>query len=127
MSVTVRVLDRLWQNCIKARDKRSVFSFEIYGRTDTEGLVGHHILGKATHRLRWELDNGITITTGQHNFVAHGSRTRQSQFEQWALDRLPKSKRDKLGMMKWQTGGVDKEGVKIYLEQKLKEYSGRTT
>ena len=122
---TIKALEKLWYKVIKARDKMSVYSWEIYGKEVTEGLVAHHILGKSSYRLRFELDNGVTITNGEHHFIAHGARTRQSQFEQWALNRLPKPRREKMMLMKWQTGGVDLDLVKVYLEQKLEEYSGR--
>lgn len=117
---SIKHLDDLWSLCVKARDKhRSQRSGK------TENLNAHHILGKATYRLRYHLDNGITITWGEHHFIAHGDRTRASKFEDWALRRLGKEKEELLRRLKYETGGVDLCAVELYLKTMLQRFQGK--
>jgi len=119
-----RTLNKLWGDCIKARaGMRSEFS----GNAGT--LHPHHIMQKQNHRLRWELDNGVCLTAGEH-FSWH--RLAKSS---WDDDRKMADKtkalflkmrgtsEEKLSILKRQSGGVDKIAVKIYLEQKLKDFT----
>lgn len=124
MIPTDKQLDKLWGDCIKARAGR---------RSEVSGATGilhpHHIMQKPNHRLRWELDNGVCLTGGEH-FSWH--RLAKSS---WSEDRkvadIGKAKflkirgvtEEYLGSMKRQTGGSDKFLVKAYLQQKLKEYT----
>jgi len=118
---SIKHLDDLYSRCVKARDKnRSQWSGK------TENLNAHHILGKATHRLRYHLDNGVTITGGEHNFTAHGDRTRASKFEEWALSRVGKEKEDLLRRLKYMTGGVDLFMVELYLKTMLQRFQGKS-
>ena len=71
------LLDECWSYLVKLR---AGFRCEISG-ADT-GLNSHHIIGKDTLRIRWEIDNGIAITSGIHSFDAHGTRVRQMRFEE---------------------------------------------
>jgi len=113
---TKKQLDNLWQQAIKLRDRGcSQWSLK------KENLHAHHIIGKATYRLRWELDAGITITGGEHRFIAHGDTTRATKFQDWALDRK-KYLRDKLERLKGITGGSDLFGVAVYLKFAIAEF-----
>lgn len=115
---STKELDALWAKAVKLRDgNKSVWSDK------TTGLNAHHILKKPNHRLRWELDNGITITQGEHKYIAHGPGNREEDFKEWALSRLGKARRQTLEMMKRQTGSVDLWAVRIYLTQKIAEFS----
>lgn len=118
-----KTLDKLWGDCIKARAGRKS---EISGM---EGVLHpHHIMQKPNHRLRWELSNGVCLTAGEH-FNWH--RLAKSS---WDLDRkladvqkvvflkLRGTTEDNLLILKRQSGGVDKFGVKLYLELKIKEF-----
>lgn len=110
-------LDKLWSEAVKVRARHRS---ELSGKT--ERLHSHHILHKPTFRLRWELDNGVCITAGEHKFIAHGTRLRSRTFEEWALSRLDKATVDKLMIMERTTGSVDMKAVEIYLKQKLEDY-----
>jgi len=129
LAPTVEELDALWNKCVKTRDGfKCVYSKEVLGHHVDTILQAHHILEKPNQRLRWELSNGITITKGVHFGVAHSNSViRRLQFLQWALDRLPKKKRQELLRLdKVKTvGGVNKFLVKIYLEKKLKEFESK--
>jgi len=112
MKPTKAELDKLWAKVIKARAGYKSEYRDILGT-----LNAHHILGKATLSLRYNLDNGVCVTNGQHFFVCHNTG-RSADFKQWALEKrgvteeqLKLTSRNKIDM--W--------GMKIYLQEKLKE------
>ena len=120
---TIKELDKLWADCVKARDGHiCVYSQDIHKKIELEGLNAHHILKKGNYRIRYELDNGITITKGIHFYVAHGPGCRPKQFEEWALARLPKARREKLLMFQHALGGTNKSALKIYLQKELEKF-----
>ena len=85
----------------------------------------HHVMKKASSRLKWDLDNGIVLTKGVHFSIAHSnSPTQENQFRQWALGRLPTKNRADLEFLERQkkTGGVDKFALKLYLEKKIEKF-----
>ena len=125
---TDKELDRLWAQACRERDgNMCVYTREIHpGRPAiTEGLNVHHILRKATHRMRWDMDNGITISQGTHFYVAHGPGIRSKQFEEWALGRLSLRAQKNLNMFKNMVGGVDKFALKVYLQNQINLFKAR--
>ena len=58
--------DDLWSKLIKLRAGNKS---ELSGKTDR--LNSHHLVGKASNRLRYDLDNGFCLTSGEHFFTAH--------------------------------------------------------
>lgn len=116
---TMKQLDKMWARAVKLRAGMK----SEYSRKE-KGLHSHHILGKTTHRLRWDLDNGVCITSGEHKFIAHGQTQVANRFREWALNRLP-DKGVELEKLKWVTGGSDRFGVYLYLKKKIQEYERR--
>lgn len=57
--------DKMWSLRIRERDKKSVLSGK------EEGLQACHIFSRHNSSTRWHLDNGITLTKGEHYFWAH--------------------------------------------------------
>ena len=68
-------LEKLWSECIKAR---AHYKSELSGKT--ERLNSHHLIGKPNYLLRFSLENGICITSGEHTFGFH-NEGRRRQFE----------------------------------------------
>jgi len=123
---TDKQLDALWSEACLWRDgHRCVYSFEVLHRQVTGPVLQvHHILKKATNRLRWDLDSGITAEKGVHFGLFHSEKPIvESQMRQWALGRLTKKAQDKLNMYQHAVGGVDRFALKIYLLQKIREFS----
>ena len=114
---TVASLEKLWSECVKAR---AGYKSEYSKKTDS--LNSHHIHGKPTYRLRFELDNGVCITAGEHKFIAHHAG-REDKFKDWACG-LRGFDRDKARLLSNQAGSSDLFAVQIYLKQKLKEFKG---
>lgn len=116
---TVKELEKLWSECVKAR---AGYKSEYSGKT--EGLNSHHIHGKPSYRLRFELDNGVCLTAGEHLYIAHHT-ARSEDFKKWACN-LRGFDSDKARILSNNCGGNDLFAVKIYLQQKLKEFNTPT-
>lgn len=76
---SIKTLDDLWSYAVKTR---AGFRSEHSGKADR--LNSHHVDGKAGHALRWDLDNGVCITAGEHKFIAHHAG-RSAEFRRWAI------------------------------------------
>ena len=108
----------LWKKCIKARcDGRS----ELSG-TPTKVIHPHHIMHKPNHRLRFELDNGIALTPGEHHFGAHGPAA--EAFRDRLIAKIGRKKWEWLKSLRQGAQKTDLNLVKLHLEEKLKEYGG---
>ena len=107
-------LDELWAKIIKLKAGNKS---ELSGKT--ENLHSHHILGKSSYRLRYELDNGICLTAGEHFFGVH-HQGRQKEYEakiravkgQDIYERLEILKNEKSKSLVF---------VKLYLEREYKK------
>ena len=110
----IKDLDELWSKVIKLRaGMKSEYK-------DMEGyLCAHHILGKPTIAMRYALDNGVCITTGQHHYVAHNTG-RSRDFTAWALKKRGITE-EQLKTLSKCSLKPDKFLIKIYLETKIKE------
>ena len=111
----MKELDTLWAKVVKAR---AGGVSEWSGKS--ERLNAHHIHGKPTQRLRWELKNGVSLTAGEHKFIAHHTG-RQENFKRWAM-KLRNFYSDDVLVVATKIGGVDKFGVKMFLENELSFY-----
>jgi len=58
--------DNLWAQIVKLK---AGMKSEWSGKT--ENLHAHHLVGKSNYRLRYEIENGICLTGGEHKFIAH--------------------------------------------------------
>lgn len=115
---SLKELHKLWADCVKAR---AGWRSEYSGKQGA--LHAHHVHGKPNYRLRFELDNGVAITSGEHKFIAH-LQGRAENFKQWAM-RIRKFGNEKANLLSQKTRFVDLFLVKIYLEQKLKEFKAK--
>lgn len=73
MAKKYKEYDDLWADCIKLR---AGYKSELSGREGRQiggesVLHAHHLSGKSSHELRFSLDSGICLTSGEHRFVAH--------------------------------------------------------
>jgi hypothetical protein len=113
--------DELWAKVIKAR---AGYMSELSGKT--EALHSHHIAGKDCYRLRWELDNGICLTAGEHFYGIH-HQGRKSAYE----ERIKRVKgqdiferMEKLRQYNAESK-IDLMLTKIYLETELKRLENK--
>ena len=81
--------DDLWAECIKAR---AGYVSELSGKEGRQIggpsiLHAHHMFGKSSYRLRYELRNGIALTAGEHTFGVHHQGRREAVEERIRLKR----------------------------------------
>ena len=114
---SIAQLDRMWSEAVKLRAGMK----SEYSQKD-EYLNSHHIEGKGNHRLRWELDNGVCITSGEHLYIAH-RQDRAADFRKWAMEKRGITE-DDLTIWKRQLGGIDRFAMYLYLKQAIKKYGG---
>ena len=105
--------DELWAKIIKLRAGNKS---ELSGKT--EGLHSHHIIGKPGYRLRYELDNGICLTAGEHFFGIH-HQGRQKEYEQKIKNVKGGDIFERLSLLKNEKS-KSLVFVKLYLERELK-------
>ena len=108
--------DRLWSYLVKLK---AGFKSELSGKTG--GLDSHHLLGKPNYRLRYEVSNGMCLTSGEHFFTAHNAG-RYEDFRRRVMELRGKDIFDKLYQLKWDQCKTDLGLVKVYLEQEIKKY-----
>jgi hypothetical protein len=113
-----RECDMLWSKCIHAR---------CDGRSELSGvpwptLHAHHLLHKPNYRLRYELENGIALTPGEHKWGAHGAGA--EEFRDQVIKRIGQEKWDWLKSLRGGCQKTDLNLVKLYLTEKLREWGG---
>ena len=111
---TIKELDKLWAKAVKLRAGMQ----SEYKHIEGSCLHAHHIIGKSTHSLRWNLDCGVCITGGQHFFVAHNTG-RSAKFKQWALDKRGITEEQ---LLLTSRNRVDLFAIQLYLEQQIERY-----
>lgn len=128
---TKKSLDKLWQECVKAR---AGWKSEVSGNGKHNGFViqGHHIFHKPNLRLRYALEFGICLTKNEHMsyhefekraFAA--DRKKADEMRKSFLD-IRKETEEKALAFKRQTGGNNLFLVEAYLKQKLNEFTGKS-
>ncbi len=109
-------LDRLWAHFIKERAGRRS---EVNGRGPhtLDFLHAHHIHGKSTLALRYDLKNGICCTGEEHSTRAHGPADEQKIFKEIAID---KRNVDNHLISEEHDCGGDFEEIEAYLKDNIK-------
>lgn len=111
--------NKLWACAVKLRAGNKS---EMSGKT--EGLHAHHIAGKPNYRLRFELENGICLTAGEHWYIAHNTG-RQEKFRSFVRILRGYEIYERLEALKWDQNKTDLQMVKVYLQNKIKEFGSR--
>lgn len=75
--------DDAWSKAVKERDGHKC---AYCGKT--EYLNSHHIFSRKHMGLRWDLDNGITLCSGHHNFsTTFSAHKTPVEFIEWLKER----------------------------------------
>ena len=72
-----RRLLALWQEIVK---RRAGYKCEYCGRVNR--LQAHHIFSKTNLGTRWDIENGVCLCSGHHNYYAHKE---PESFRRWLL------------------------------------------
>ena len=110
-------LDDLWSEIVKTR---AHFVSEISGKTTK--LQAHHIVHKPNHRLRYELENGICITSGEHRFGVHGPSA--IDFQDKIIGIIGTARWEWLKQLRGFPAKIDVVATRLYLEQELEKARG---
>jgi hypothetical protein len=113
--VKEEICDRIWAEIVK---RRAGYKSE-YTRRDGS-LHAHHLVGKPCYRLRYELDNGICLTAGEHKFVAHHTG-RAEQFRDFVKSYRGKDTFEKLNLLRRLGGKTRLQDVYLYLLNELRK------
>lgn len=71
-------LDTLWANKVK---EKAEYKCEVCGKET--GLNSHHIFSRSNKRVRWDLDNGISVCVGHHVFGLFSAHKSPIEFIEW--------------------------------------------
>ena len=126
-ALLVKELDALWRTLVKLKvgDK-----CEMCGKPDGQGrghsLNAHHIFGRSNYSVRWDVENGVCLTAGNHTLTTHSAhkapiefiefmkkrrgvkwyndlRTKANAIKKWAVPELQEKKEElKKEIIKWQ-------------------------
>lgn len=75
MNKLMKKADKLWSDIVIMRaNNRSEVSGELSRKVGGAAIIqAHHICRKPNYSLRYDLENGIALTSGEHNFGIHGN------------------------------------------------------
>ena len=112
MKIRTSPLDRLFSHYIRLRDKG------ICQRCGTAGsLQTSHFHGRAKQSVRYDPDNAVALCFGCHQHLG----SHPAEHVAFMLKRLGQERYDMLEHRARQVGKVDKEAIRLYLNQKIKE------
>jgi hypothetical protein len=84
---TVKQLDLLWSQAVKVQ---AGYKCEISGLTKHQcKLNSHHIVGKRNFTLRWDLRNGLCVSTTKHTLHRQSVHQDPEWARQWLLEHRP--------------------------------------
>jgi len=110
---SIRELDDLCREVVRVRDKGCVRC----GREAPYKLDWAHFYSRAIKAVRWDLDNSALLCFNCHGNFAH---KQPREFSEFWRERLGDKAFDAL-MLRRNVSKVDRQLVKIYLVQKLRE------
>jgi len=79
-------------------------------------LQTSHIIGRTTHKVRWDEDNAFGLCAGCHMYLEHHPIAHEKFAREMLGDKL-----DLLVARSTAKGKVDKGAIKLYLQYRLKE------
>jgi hypothetical protein len=81
---TVKQLDLLWSQAVKIK---AGYKCEISGLTKHQcKLNSHHIVGKRNFTLRWDLRNGLCVSSSKHTLARQSVHQDPEWARQWLLE-----------------------------------------
>lgn len=116
--------DNLWYEIIK---KRAGYKSELSGQHGKQIggdsiLNAHHIMAKPNFRLRYELQNGICLTQGEHKWGVHNPN-KAEEYRDKIIAYIGQERWDFLKSLKSSGGKPSIYLTKLYLENELAKLS----
>jgi len=114
--VTSRALDDACRAVVFARD-----GYKCRRTGSTERLQWCHIYSRRYHNVRWDPDNSICLTAGQHLWWHH----QPVAAVQWWLGEVGEEFNNRLRIRMLAKTKLDRQATLLWLKQELKRYQGR--
>jgi len=116
-----KACDDLWADIIKAK---AGYKSELSGKEGKQiggnsVLNAHHIAGKPNYRLRYEFENGICITNGEHFFGIHHAG-HEFKYREWIKQVRGQDIYERMEALGHSAGNTKLAMVEIFLRQELK-------
>jgi hypothetical protein len=113
-------LDRLWKEAVYLR---AGYKSELSGKEGKQiggdhVLNAHHIIHKPNNYLRYSLDNGICVTSGEHLYGCHGPQ--EERYREWIKEKRGQDIYERLSIFK-NNKVKDLLLVKIYLNEQIEK------
>jgi hypothetical protein len=80
----IKACDIAWSKAVKVRDGEVC---QMCG--SVSGLNSHHIIGRISYSLRFDLRNGITLCSSCHKFSRNSAHNNPVYFIDWYKSRYP--------------------------------------
>lgn len=82
---TVKQLDKLWSQAVKVRVN---YQCEVSGLSKHQcKLNSHHIVGKRNFTLRWDIRNGVCLSSKSHTLSRQSAHQDPEWFREWLLEK----------------------------------------
>lgn len=118
--IQIKWLEFLWKVAIKCMAN---FASELTPNNVDAELHPHHIIGKDNLWMRTSLENGICLTAGEHNYMAHGTPSKQLEFKNALELKRGKGIQDKLYTgLRWKAGEPNKFEIEQNLLEAIRPY-----
>jgi len=113
----------LWAECVKSKaGYKSEYSGKWGKQIGGEEILhAHHICGKSSHQLRFCIENGVCLTSGEHKFIAHHAG-RYEYFREFIVKVRGWDFYETMKLYKHQGEKADLEFTKSSLKSKLEEF-----
>ena len=118
MKIKLKPLDELFSRIIRNRAIANVGGCERCWawKADYKQLQCAHMFTRKYHSVRWDEENAVGVCAGCHFFLDSHPQEKIDFFKQ----RLGEEKFDLL-QARANTKGIDKELIKLYLQNRIKE------
>jgi predicted restriction endonuclease len=103
-SKTIKLLDTLWQKCVKKKSNNKCFV--CYDK----GTESHHLIRRQHMATRWELLNGICLCSHHHRLATDGKikflidnnlKQLSKQIKKWTAEEIELKKKELMEYLKW--------------------------
>ena len=120
MRIKVQPLDKLFSEVIRKRAMRLCGGCERCGSQKVaynKGLQCAHCFTRSRYSTRWHEDNALGLCGGCHIYIQQNKEARDELF----ISKLGQHRFDKLKLASNIPQKVDKEAIRIYLKELLRE------
>jgi len=80
-ALLVKELDNLWSVLVKLKaNNKCEMCGKLNGQGRGQALNAHHIFGRSNYSVRWDEENGVCLTAGNHTLTIHSAHKAPAEF-----------------------------------------------